>query len=316
MDISKLLQFRNLTELHCNTHRLDCTAYKPTEKELNHLESLHRQLEIRSLYPNLQVYFNSVPLTSDRLFSDYHFERNLVNVHYHNFVPGETALVPCESVTRLSYLDLLDNTFELNRRVEQELSRLFELYSNIRICVLDNSDGQRPVEPEPFTKFLSRCDALAELTICNSGFPATWYKGLDKLHALNSLVKFALSESIGFAGHVKFDFLAHFKHLLRFSTNLATQQVMVDLVHRMRVSATMGFQFWSPLEASHYDIIVQKPNEGELALYQRKTDPDGHTDIVLQKVMPFESAVEHLASDDCLFCGHWMEDLPPEPVET
>lgn len=311
LDVSKLLQYRKLEQLFCNTRRLEHTSYKPNETEVKYLECMYQQLEIRSLYPQLQVYFNHVPLTSNKQFNDYHFERNLANAHYHNFVPGDTAVVPCESLTKLYYLDLLDDTFELGRSIDKEISKLFELYCNIRVCVLDNSNGHGPVDEDSFAILLSRCDMLAELTICNSGFPAAWYKNLHKVSALRNLIKFSLSESIGFAGHVKFEFLSHFKHLLRFSTNLATRQEMIDLVQQMRVLATMAFQFWDPKNAKRDDIVVQKLNNDELSLYHRKADPDGQTDTFESGVMTFADAIEQLRSIENLFCGNWMEDLWP-----
>ena len=317
LDVLVLIQFGSLKHFFCNTQTLKSTSYQPSKEELRFFAELHQQLRIRSLYGHLTVYFNNVPLALDKAIEEHHFERNLINCHYFNYLGnGELNLVPCESVTQIEYTDLLDNTYGLKRSVEQRLAILFELYSNVRICVLDNSHGKRSVEPDAFFRFLSSCNALAELKIRNAGFPAKWYNerlpllATEKGSPLRTLNRFVLSESLGFAGCLRFDFLQHLEHLLHFSTNLATQQTMVELVRQMRVLATYGFQFLDSLESYSYrDVIAQRMTAEKTVLFTRKRDPELRTKLIVQREMSFDKAIDFLIGLRNTYCGQWMEDL-------
>ena len=311
----ELIKSGCLKHIYCNSQPLDSTSYTPDPIDVFEFARLYENLQVFLLYGHLTVYFNNVPLERDRLIEEYHFERNLINCHYYNFVLGDRPLVSCKSVTQCSYLDLLDDTFDVNRLIEQSPTTLFELYSNIRVCVLDNSASQRAIDPEPFYSFLLRCDALAELKICNSGFPAKWYDRLaaEDLKSLDYLNKFVLSESVGYAGCLTFGFLKRFKYLLRFSTNLATRQRMVELVREMPTLGTFGFQFWNNLESLVYDVIVQRIQPTWASVYIRRRNPDYVPKLVVQKITSFENAIDYLTSQAHLFCGHWMEDLPVVP---
>lgn len=172
-DVLTLAQKGQLKYFYCNTHTLDSTAYQPTEAELQSLAKLYQELKTRSLY-DLTVYFNNVPLALDKTFEEYHFKHSLLNCYFHNS-NGKLDPVPCQSVTKLDYSNLLDTECCLKRNIETNFSLFLTLFTNIRVCVLDNSDGESAIDPKPFLKFLSSSTALAELKICNSGFPAKWY---------------------------------------------------------------------------------------------------------------------------------------------
>lgn len=89
---------------------------------------------------------------------------------------------------------------------------------------------------------------------------------------------------------------------------------MLDLVRAMPAQATYGFQFWNSMDAYHYDVVVQRTKFSQASLYIRKRDPDVRDgQIFLDKEMPFQDAVQYLVLSTHLYCGHWMEDLPPKP---
>ena len=260
----RILQFacdeigHQLRRLYCNLERLTHTAYQPDETGLAAFERLYVCLRSANVNPNLKIFFHGVQLDSRLEFADYRFDEKLINVYHQNHVINGLTLAHHRSIRCAKYLDVLDTFFGRGpQRIEQwgkrnfGLLRFSQLFSNVRIVVLENERGRRQlIESEPFLNFLKHQRALTELSIRCAGFPAGFYSRLVEVESLVTLDGFFLSEPLAYRSveRVNFAFLSHFRRLYRFSTNLAVASVMFELIAGMQESAAFRFRFWNPLE--------------------------------------------------------------------
>lgn len=309
----RILQFacddigHRLSKLHCNLDRLTHTAYRPDAAGLAYFERLYGCLKNANVKHDLEIFFHGVRLDTKLEFADYRFNEKLVNVYHHNHVINGLKLAHCRTVRCARYMDVLDTFFgrgphrdEAQRtKLNYGLLRFSQVFSNVRIVVLDNEHTRRQlIEPLSFLQFLKHCRALTELSIRFSGFPADFYPLLAEVESLKTLSGFFLSEPLAYRSteRINFAFVGRFEQLRRFSTNLAIASVMFDLVAEMPVSAEFRFRFWNPLEgfAFYHCKIVRRLPVGEA---EKDVVKDVVNDVVKEAVKKAAKEAEKEAEE-------------------
>ena len=268
MNLNEIMRFAmgkkgELEHLSVSLSRLRSTTDMLPPELLPSLKSLYLQLADASRFGVIRsglrngIYFAGVSLEFSIPFECYGFTAKLIDLHRQRSV-----WQACPSVNQVDYLnsnDLFYDEFydhstylQPNQPPAEEhlrFGRFIHLYPNIQIVVLDNSSELRPtVDQKAFLCFLQSCRALVKLLIRCACLPSEFYDQLAKLPSLAELRSLILFEQIGAypelvrLGHL----LSSFKQLRYLSTNLATCDLMLDLVARMPKKASFEFAFWCP----------------------------------------------------------------------
>ena len=211
------------------------------------------------LMNNCHFYGVRLNLDNPDNYSFYHFEGQLVELHYRHFAsPHHLPNFPTfPSVLLVQFMDVF---FLYNvRSVPGQLLpppvdhvgywKFAQLYPNIHTVKLNTTERPNLIIDQPsFLCFLRCCRALNVLEIKYSNFGGDFYKQLVSIRSCAELKCLTVNERYGtLSPEIDFNHLLEsLTQLIGLSTNLATQEVMFNLLKKQPTRRVFKFTFCDP----------------------------------------------------------------------
>ena len=335
-----------LTCLRLNVDRLKCITFRPDEDQVFSLEDTYRSLKNlsrdRRLREGLKVYMNAVQLNFELNFSEYGFDKSLIEVH-HRFLSQPNAdpgTLCCKQVQILDAAAVLSTFWPSLHR-----SRFFQFYPSIQAVYLHNRGEHATLDTcqrADLLALLAKCRSLTTLKIGYYQLPPSFYTDLSTCSDLQkNLVYFVLKEHKKFVPEQPFNFvfLSRFKKLAYLCTNMATRSEMLRLVAMMSYEARAKFKFRFSLDPQfdlvqhgYYQCCFQAEEEGVSLLIENR-QPAHHSDASesdrVGEAYSGAHTMQSLAkffSQNPRYAQHWLDNAsgqqPParpfyaEPVDS
>lgn len=256
-----------LEYLNINFNSLLTISTSLTEDELSTLMKLYEELcrTVETIRPELQkaIHILEVPINLSLDFDTHGFNLKLIDLHCWHLAITDLWQT-CPSVTTVDYPDVcrlyrdyafrpLPHKSQPPANVHLGFWRFSQLYPNIQTVFLKVSN-RKTAEPELFLSFLRSCNGLTRLRFGFVGFKSEFYDQIAELPSLTELRSLTLIEEADcYHERIRFDnLLQSFQHLDNLTTNLATRDVMFDLVSKMPAKARFDFGFWSESDYEMY----------------------------------------------------------------
>ena len=316
-----------LTCLRLNVDRLKCITFRPDEDQVFTLEDTYRSLKNLStggrLREGLKVYMNAVQLNFELDFSEYGFDKSLIEVH-HRFLSQPNAdpgTLCCKQVQILDAAAVLSTFWPSLHR-----SRFFQFYPSIQAVYLHNRGEHATLDTcqrADLLALLAECRSLTTLKIGYYQLPLSFYTDLSKCSNLqNRLVYFVLKEHKKFVPEQPFDFafLQRFKKLAYLCTNMATRSEMLRLVAMMSYEARAKFKFRFSLDPQfdlvqhgYYQCCFQAEEEGVSLLIENRQHAHrsdaSESDQVTEahRGAYTEQSLEKFFSRNPHYAWHWLD---------
>lgn len=318
-----------LKQLNCNLDRFESPTGLPDPNRLRIFRNLYNLLQMEGVGSlEVEVYFNSVKLDLlEFKFEDYEFGETPIKCHHHNVTSNDLPQLPCRTVTRVDYLQLLGETFDPQpdspgRKlldavdgIPFDLKAFARVYPCIRVVDLDNWDGLvGQIKEGAFIRFLAQCTALTKLRMFGCKFSAALYCALADLESLATLDHLSLYEANEYNVPINVLLLGSLSYLRHLQTNLATVRVMLQQISKMKIESEMLFGFWSPLDRSHrYHCLVQKldaADENRLhLLVERRDFNDKNGTTLYEGRLSFAELENYFNSEEnAPITYHWLDE--------
>lgn len=296
--------------LSCNFDKLESSTCKLNNFERVLVREFYERLVSceASLRKGLKIYINCLLFNPKRQYDYCGYHLSLLQFHFQNS-GGVYEVQPCVSMSKVDYIDALD-TFLLSN---VGTDAFFNLYPNLRIIVLDNTNYRRPISSPKLLSVLGLCTGLTELELRFAHLLPYFYSQmvqLPSLTRLHSLVIFELpgefKQPIDLVPIVK-----RFASLRNFRTNLATRLLMLQLLEQIKIGDHFIFDFWIQEAIYHRCIVLRRRDTYNLLVEMENDKERGPKELHRRTFTSVPFLLKNLSEVNPKFpLHHWLDDVP------
>lgn len=302
----------HLEKLSCNFNNLESTTYKPGGVEQVLLQEFYEWLFSRStsLRKSLRIYIHGLLFEPNRQYEYCAFHLSLIQFHFHN-TGGTYQVQPCPSVSKVDYLDAYD-TFVAS---ETGTGTFFTYYPNVRIIIVNNDvdeANRRQISIPDLFSFLGLCTGLTELELRFAQVNSYYFSQMMELPSLAKLHSLTLLERPGeLKQSIDFGTLSNrFTHLRNLHTNLATKQVMLELLEKMQIGSYYIFDFWVQDSTYHQCFVLRRRDTYNLLVATQDDQPSKELHRKTFTSLPY--LLKNLTEPNPIFpLNHWLDGTEP-----